>query len=53
MADVSQQCLRAFNDGEEEMARKLLPTVPHPQSQADSNSMTLLHLAAAHGWHDM
>ena len=53
MGNVSQRCLRAFKDGQEEVARKLLPTVPHPQSLADSDNSSLLHLAAWHGWHDM
>ena len=53
MGNVSQRCLRAFEDGQEEVARKLLPTVPHPQSLTDSDNWTLLHWAAVHGWHDM
>ena len=53
MADVREQCLDAFIYGQEEKARKLLPTVQHPQSLTDSDNRTLLHWAALHGWHDM
>ena len=53
MADVRKQCLRAFFNGQKEVARKLLPTVPHPQSLADPGNWTVVHYAAMHGWHDI
>ena len=46
MADLSNLCLRAFEDGRKEDALRLLSKVeqPHPH---------LVHFSAMHGWLDV
>ena len=53
MADVREQCLRAFIHGDKEVAQQLLARVPDPQTLRESYNRTLVHRAAIHGWHDI
>ena len=52
MGNVTERCLRAFEDGQEDVL-KLLPKVDQPQTVKDDGNQTLVHFAAWHGWHSV
>ena len=63
-ANLQQRCVAAFKQGDYEEAKRLLPEIQQPQNittkfsltgnrGGESNSVTLVHLAAYHGWLDI
>ena len=63
-ANPQQRCVAAFKQGDYEEAKRLLPEIQQPQNVAtkftlignrggESKNVTLVHLAAYHGWLDI
>ena len=63
MVDLQQRCTAAFKQGDHDKAGRLLPEIQEPQdivtelcpagSKTATTNVTLLHLAAYHGWLDI
>ena len=63
-ANPQQRCVAAFKQGDYEEAKRLLPEIQQPRNVAtkftlignrggESKNVTLIHLAAYHGWLDI